>query len=80
MKTSENDFIFKLVLPAFYLIMWLMKAPKNFWIIVIFKHESWFPSEVLKLTSANYPWNDAFSGIKNLIDQYYVVVFDPIKI
>ena len=27
MKSSENDFIF---LPAFYLIMCLMKAPKNF--------------------------------------------------
>ena len=27
MKSSKNDFIF---LPAFYLVMCLMKAPKNF--------------------------------------------------
>ena len=34
MKSSENDFIFS---PAFYLIMCLMKAPKSFEKIVIFK-------------------------------------------
>ena len=34
MKSSENDFIF---LPAFYLIMCLMKAPKNVLKIVTFK-------------------------------------------
>ena len=33
-KNSENDFIF---LPAFYLIMCLMKAPKNFEKIAILK-------------------------------------------
>ena len=34
MKSSENNFIF---LPAFYLIMCLMKASKNFQEIVILK-------------------------------------------
>ena len=29
---------------------------KEFW-----KNDSWFPSEVLKLTLVRYPWNDAFS-------------------
>ena len=33
-KSSENNFIF---LPAFYLIMCLMKAPKNFEKIAILK-------------------------------------------
>ena len=33
-KGSENNFIF---LPVFYLIMWLMKAPKSFGKIVILK-------------------------------------------
>ena len=28
------------------------------------KYESWFCSEVSKLTSAKYTWNDAFSGMK----------------
>ena len=34
MKSSKKDFVF---LPAFYLVMCLMKAPKNFWEIVIVK-------------------------------------------
>ena len=34
MKSSENDFIF---VPAFYLVMSLMKAPKNFEKIAILK-------------------------------------------
>ena len=34
MKSSENNFIF---LPVFYLIMWPMKAPKNFGKIDILK-------------------------------------------
>ena len=34
MKSSKTNFIF---LPAFYLIMWLMKAPKNFEKILILK-------------------------------------------
>ena len=33
-KSSENNFIF---LPAFYLIMWLMKAKNNFEKIAILK-------------------------------------------
>ena len=33
-KSSENDFIF---VPAFYLVMCLMKAPKNFEKITILK-------------------------------------------
>ena len=33
-----------------------------------------------KLTSANYPWNDAFSGTTKFgCDQYHVVAFDLIK-
>ena len=39
------------------------------------------PSELLKLTSAKQPQNDAFSGIKKKdFNQYYVVAFDPNKI
>ena len=34
MKSSRNNFVF---LPAFYLIMWLMKASKNFGKITILK-------------------------------------------
>ena len=37
MKSSRNNFVF---LPAFYLIMWLMKASKNFGKITILKYES----------------------------------------
>ena len=33
-KTSENILVF---LPAFYLIMWLMKSPKNFEKIALLK-------------------------------------------
>ena len=41
------------------------------------KHESWFPSEVSRITSANYPWNDAFSGITKF--DYYVVTVNQFR-
>ena len=58
-----------------------MKAPKNLEKIAFWKHKSWFPSKVAKLTSAKKPWNDAYSGMKKEdFNQYYVVAFDPISI
>ena len=49
MKSSENDFI---SLPAFHLIMCLMKDPKDFFENKQFsKDDSLFPSGVSKLTS-----------------------------
>ena len=57
--------------PAFYLIMWLMISPKNFEKIVILKIWQLFSSEVSKLTSANYPWNKAFSGMTKIDFQQY---------
>ena len=48
----------------------------SFW-----KYESWFSSEVSKLTSAIYPWNNTFSGMKKMIlNNNNVIDFDPIKI
>ena len=47
-KKFKTWFIF---LSAFYLTMWLMTSSK-------------FSSEVSKLTSVKYSWNDAFSGMK----------------
>ena len=50
MKCSGNNFIF---LPVFYLIMWVMKAPKNFGKITILKIWELISLEVSKFTSAN---------------------------
>ena len=78
MKSSESDFIF---LPAFYPIICVMNAPNNYKRIIIFKTLQQVSFWGVKITSANNPWNDTFSGI-NFFDcnQYFVVAFDPIKI
>ena len=80
MKSSANSFIF---LPVFYLIiMWTMKAPKNFGKIYILK--IW---ELVFLRSCQNSllWNSHkmihFQAWKNKdFNQYFVVAFDPIKI
>ena len=61
-KSSEIIFIFFTWIYTWLYGSWhhqriLKKYP--FW-----KHASWFSSEVSKLTSVFYPWNDAFSGMK----------------
>ena len=63
MKSSKKYSIF---LPAFYPIMLLMISPKNFEKIAILKIWRLFSSELSKLTSANYPWNKAFSGMTKI--------------
>ena len=77
-KSSENYFIF---VPAFYLIICLMKTPKNFekianlkiWELVSFWGvKSHFGKLALK-------WC-IFRQEKKYFNQYYVIVFDPIKI
>ena len=40
---------------------YIMSLYKPFW-----KYESWFCSEVSKLTLSNYAWNHAFSGRKKI--------------
>ena len=51
-------------LPAYSLIMWFIRSPKIFFKIAIWKYDSWFPSEVSKITSArnklNLPLNYLF--------------------
>ena len=54
MKSSENDFI---SLPVFYLIMYLMKAPKHFENNIHFEN---LRAEMSKLSLRNYSGNDAF--------------------
>ena len=61
MKSSKKYFIFS---SACYLIIWLMISPKFFEKKAFWKYASWFSSEVSKLTSVNYPLNDAFSYMK----------------
>ena len=63
MKSSKKYSIF---LPAFYPIMLLMTSPKNFEKIAILKIWQLFSSELSKLTSANYHWNKAFSGMTKI--------------
>ena len=58
-------------LPAFYLIMWLMTSQKNFEKKPFLKYGIWFSSKVSELTSANYPWYDAFSCIE--IERQYLL-------
>jgi hypothetical protein len=49
---------------------------KPFW-----KYNSWFSSKVAKLTSANYPWNDAFSCMEKIIFcNYFLIIFIVITI
>ena len=51
----------------FYLYFtWLCvswKLKRNLKKYLFLKYDSWFPSEVSKLTSVKYPWNDAFSSM-----------------
>ena len=45
------------------------------------KCDSRFSSEVSKLTSVLYPWNDAFSGMKKrILPSDYAIDFDTVKI
>ena len=68
MKSSENDFI---SLPAFHLIMCLMKAPKDFLKIVIFQN----------MTACFLLGCQNSLCIKKIdCNQYYDVAFDPFKI
>ena len=68
MKSSKKYSIF---LPAFYPIMVLMISPKNFEKIAILKIWQLFSSELSKLTSANYPWKKAFSGMTKIYLHQY---------
>ena len=78
MKSSGSNFIF---LPAFYLINWVMKAPKNFGKITILK--IW---ELISLGGVKTHFGKLalkwciFRHEKNCFNWYYVVAFDPIKI
>ena len=49
--------------PAFYLIMWLTASPNNFEKNAILKNDSWFSTDVSKLSSMKYTWNYAFSDM-----------------
>ena len=83
---SKNSLIVKSVnnfisLPAFYLIMWLMKVKKNFEKIAILKTRELVFFWVVKTHFGKIAPNDAFSGIKKKdFNHYYVVAFDPNKI
>jgi hypothetical protein len=63
-KISEIILFFYLHFPWLYEPWQQQRILKKypFW-----KHDSWFSSEVSKLTSVFYPWNDAFSGIQKWI-------------
>ena len=71
-KSSEMIFFF------FYLhFIWLYSLwnHQTYW-----KYDSWFSSELSKLTLVFYHWNDAFSGMKKLIlTNNNVISFDPIN-
>ena len=73
MKSSKNDFIF---LPAFYLVMCLMKAPKNFWKIVFFKTRELVSFWGVKTHFGKLPII-AFSGITKF--DYYVVTLNKLR-
>ena len=78
MKSSKSNFIF---LPVFYLIIWVMKAPKNFGKITVLK--IW---ELITLGSVKTHFGKIalkwcnFRHEKKSFNWYYVVPFDPIKI
>ena len=75
MKSSENNFIF---LPAFYMIMCIMKAPKNFEKIAIMKIWELVSFWGVKAHFAKlHPELSAFSGMIFLAQ---VVAFDLIRI
>ena len=77
-KSSENGFI---PVPAFYLIMCLMKAPKNFEKIAILK--IW---ELVSLGGGKTHFGKLalkwciFRHEEIFFNQYYVIAFDPTKI
>ena len=77
-KSSENGFI---PVPAFYLIMCLMKAPKNFEKIAILK--IW---ELVSLGGGKTHFGKLalkwciFRHEEFFFNQYYVIAFDPTKI
>ena len=77
-KSSENGFI---LVPAFYLIMCLMKAPKNSEKIAILK--IW---ELVSLGGGKTHFGKLalkwciFRHEENFFNQYYVIAFDPTKI
>ena len=77
-KSSENGFI---LVPAFYLIMCLMKAPKNFEKIAILK--IW---ELVSLGGGKTHFGKLalkwciFRHEEIFFNQYYVIAFDPTKI
>jgi hypothetical protein len=73
-KMNQTKFFSKILLMKssktilfFYLYFtWLCVSWKPQRILkkyLFWKYGSWFPSEVSKLTSVKYPWNDAFSSM-----------------
>ena len=56
---ANSYFISKICHAKSFKMRYIMSLYKPFW-----KYESWFCSEVSKLTLSNYPWNNAFSGRK----------------
>ena len=78
MKSSENKFF---SLPVFYLIMWLMKASKNFEKIFILKAWELISFEGVKTHFGKLALKSCiFMHEKKDFKQHYDVAFDPIKI
>ena len=66
---ANSYFISKICHAKSFKMRYIMSLYKPFW-----KYESWFCSEVSKLTLSNYPWNDAnFTeiSIKNIYPIMY---------
>ena len=71
MKSSKNNFIF---LPAFYLIMCLMKAPKNFgFLLRCQKSETflflWSPKVLKRKTFF-------FSSLRGTVEELFAYIFE----
>ena len=67
----------------FFTCMWVIKAPdKNHFENMRADFYKVSKVTLSKVTSANYPWNDAFSGMKKFkkksFNLYYVIAFDLI--
>ena len=78
MKSSGSNFIF---LPVFYLIMWVMKALKNFGKLTILKIWELICLGGLKTHFGKLALKWCiFRHEKKCFNWYYVVAFDPIKI
>ena len=70
-KKFRNDFFFYL----HFIWLYSLWNHQTYW-----KYDSWFSSELSKLTLVFYHWNDAFSGMKKLIlTNNNVISFDPIN-